>query len=91
MAFTSVTELLVLSHLDKFKSFIFYFSLAEASKLVYQSVSLQKLDHNQRLMYQDADADFRINWKRVAITSTFGFGFVGPVGHFWCVFLILFA
>ncbi|KAK6941514.1 Mpv17/PMP22 [Dillenia turbinata] len=26
---------------------------------------------------------FKIDWKRVAITSTFGFGFVGPVGHFW--------
>ncbi|XP_050374516.1 uncharacterized protein LOC126792058 [Argentina anserina] len=27
--------------------------------------------------------DFKVNWKRVAITSTFGFAFVGPVGHFW--------
>ncbi|CAI0390015.1 unnamed protein product [Linum tenue] len=25
----------------------------------------------------------KINWKRVAITSAFGLGFVGPVGHFW--------
>ncbi|CAI0441299.1 unnamed protein product [Linum tenue] len=25
----------------------------------------------------------KINWKRVATTSLFGFGFVGPVGHFW--------
>lgn len=24
-----------------------------------------------------------INWRRVATTSLFGFGFVGPVGHFW--------
>ncbi|CAI9100338.1 OLC1v1037313C1 [Oldenlandia corymbosa var. corymbosa] len=31
----------------------------------------------------DADEEFKINWKRVAITSMFGFGFVGPVGHFW--------
>lgn len=29
------------------------------------------------------DEKFKINWKRVAITSMFGFGFVGPVGHFW--------
>ncbi|CAA0383563.1 hypothetical protein AtNW77_Chr3g0184361 [Arabidopsis thaliana] len=29
------------------------------------------------------DAEFKVNWKRVAITSMFGFGFVGPVGHFW--------
>uniref|UniRef100_A0A0D6R867 Uncharacterized protein n=1 Tax=Araucaria cunninghamii TaxID=56994 RepID=A0A0D6R867_ARACU len=26
---------------------------------------------------------FKIDWKRVATTSMFGFGFVGPVGHFW--------
>ncbi|CAI0390016.1 unnamed protein product [Linum tenue] len=32
---------------------------------------------------QDKEAEFRINWKRVAITSAFGLGFVGPVGHFW--------
>ncbi|XP_010527210.1 PREDICTED: PXMP2/4 family protein 2 isoform X2 [Tarenaya hassleriana] len=31
----------------------------------------------------DADAEFKVNWKRVAITSMFGFGFVGPIGHFW--------
>jgi protein Mpv17 len=31
------------------------------------------------------DAEFKVNWKRVAITSMFGFGFVGPVGHFWFV------
>ncbi|KAJ4822602.1 hypothetical protein Tsubulata_021931 [Turnera subulata] len=32
---------------------------------------------------QNVDTEFKINWKRAAITSTFGFGFVGPVGHFW--------
>lgn len=31
----------------------------------------------------DKDDDFKINWRRVASTSLFGFGFVGPVGHFW--------
>ncbi|CAN7049454.1 unnamed protein product [Brassica rapa subsp. trilocularis] len=31
----------------------------------------------------DRDAEFKVNWKRVAITSMFGLGFVGPVGHFW--------
>ncbi|KAF6146542.1 hypothetical protein GIB67_008828, partial [Kingdonia uniflora] len=29
----------------------------------------------------------KINWKRVAITSMFGVGFVGPVGHFWYEYL----
>ncbi|XP_059658024.1 uncharacterized protein LOC132304386 isoform X2 [Cornus florida] len=32
---------------------------------------------------QDEDKEFKINWRRVATTSLFGFGFVGPVGHFW--------
>ncbi|KAF3945010.1 hypothetical protein CMV_028581 [Castanea mollissima] len=32
---------------------------------------------------QDKDKELKINWKRVATTSLFGFGFVGPVGHFW--------
>ncbi|XP_050264411.1 uncharacterized protein LOC126708633 [Quercus robur] len=32
---------------------------------------------------QDKDKELKINWKRVAATSLFGFGFVGPVGHFW--------
>ncbi|XP_030947246.1 protein Mpv17 [Quercus lobata] len=32
---------------------------------------------------QGKDKELKINWKRVAATSLFGFGFVGPVGHFW--------
>ncbi|CAH8326704.1 unnamed protein product [Eruca vesicaria subsp. sativa] len=32
---------------------------------------------------KEADAEFKVSWKRVAITSMFGLGFVGPVGHFW--------
>ncbi|KAF7137304.1 hypothetical protein RHSIM_Rhsim07G0153300 [Rhododendron simsii] len=31
----------------------------------------------------DEDEELKINWRRVATTSLFGFGFVGPVGHFW--------
>lgn len=31
----------------------------------------------------DEDKELKINWRRVATTSLFGFGFVGPVGHFW--------
>ncbi|KAH9300624.1 hypothetical protein KI387_012207, partial [Taxus chinensis] len=26
---------------------------------------------------------FKIDWKRAATTGMFGFGFVGPIGHFW--------
>ncbi|XP_073130912.1 uncharacterized protein [Henckelia pumila] len=29
------------------------------------------------------DKELKINWRRVATTSLFGLGFVGPVGHFW--------
>lgn len=32
---------------------------------------------------QDKERGLKINWKRVITTSLFGFGFVGPVGHFW--------
>ncbi|KAA3490106.1 protein SYM1 [Gossypium australe] len=32
---------------------------------------------------QDSEQEFITDWKRVAITSMFGFGFVGPAGHYW--------
>ncbi|KAK4768884.1 hypothetical protein SAY86_027034 [Trapa natans] len=32
---------------------------------------------------QDDRDEWKINWRRVATTSLFGFGFVGPVGHYW--------
>ncbi|MCH91496.1 protein SYM1, partial [Trifolium medium] len=31
---------------------------------------------------KEADTTFVVDWRRVAVTSMFGFGFVGPVGHF---------
>ncbi|XP_043703887.1 protein Mpv17 isoform X2 [Telopea speciosissima] len=49
-------------------------------------VAAQTITHStmkKHHLNSDADKDFKINWKRVAITSMFGFGFVGPVGHFW--------
>ncbi|KAL9265762.1 Mpv17-like protein [Drosera capensis] len=39
--------------------------------------------HSGSYMHLDDRKELRINWKRVAATSLFGFGFVGPVGHFW--------
>ncbi|KAI3858138.1 hypothetical protein MKX03_022457 [Papaver bracteatum] len=30
----------------------------------------------------DEDEKFKVNWKRAALTSGFGFGFVGPIGHY---------
>uniref|UniRef100_A0A453EHP8 Uncharacterized protein n=1 Tax=Aegilops tauschii subsp. strangulata TaxID=200361 RepID=A0A453EHP8_AEGTS len=35
----------------------------------------------------DKDKEFKIDWKRVGITSSFGFAFVGPVGHYWYEYL----
>ncbi|KAF6147285.1 hypothetical protein GIB67_009768 [Kingdonia uniflora] len=40
--------------------------------------------HHKKLNDEEV---FKINWKRVAITSMFGVGFVGPVGHFWYEYL----
>ncbi|KAE9603765.1 hypothetical protein Lal_00002263 [Lupinus albus] len=37
--------------------------------------------------FKDDDKEFKINWKRVATTSVFGLGFVGPVGHYWYEYL----
>ncbi|XAR67000.1 hypothetical protein NMG60_11013405 [Bertholletia excelsa] len=37
----------------------------------------------KRLRISDQHKEFTVNWKRVAITSMFGFGFIGPLGHFW--------
>lgn len=42
------------------------------------------------LILQQEDKEFKINWRRVATTSMFGFAFVGPVGHYWYVSLVVF-
>ncbi|WVZ21999.1 hypothetical protein V8G54_000543 [Vigna mungo] len=49
-------------------------------------LSAQYITHaatKKRLQLSDCDAKFTVNWNRLAVTSMFGFGFVGPVGHFW--------
>ncbi|KAJ6355550.1 hypothetical protein OIU77_006024 [Salix suchowensis] len=49
-------------------------------------IGAQYITHStatNRLPKSNVGVKFKINWKRVAITSMFGFGFVGPVGHFW--------
>ncbi|PIM98643.1 Peroxisomal membrane protein MPV17 [Handroanthus impetiginosus] len=42
--------------------------------------STAKLQHSET---HDEDKELKINWRRVAATTLFGLGFVGPVGHFW--------
>lgn len=49
-------------------------------------IAAQYITHStshQHLQLLDAERGFTINWKRTAITSIFGLGFVGPVGHLW--------
>ncbi|MQL91737.1 hypothetical protein Taro_024340 [Colocasia esculenta] len=52
----------------------------------YVAKSSQRFDFNLilfLLFWKEYDKDFKINWRRVAISSMFGFAFVGPVGHHW--------
>ncbi|XP_057957946.1 uncharacterized protein LOC131150898 [Malania oleifera] len=52
----------------------------------FGDVAAQTVTHTtarRRSQIPDEDKELKINWKRVATTSLFGFGFVGPVGHFW--------
>ncbi|XAR70872.1 hypothetical protein NMG60_11027906 [Bertholletia excelsa] len=49
-------------------------------------IAAQAVTHStakRRRKYPDGDEELQINWRRVATTSLFGFGFVGPIGHFW--------
>ncbi|KAG8045770.1 hypothetical protein GUJ93_ZPchr0008g12755 [Zizania palustris] len=43
--------------------------------------------HHHAKDSEDKDKEFKIDWKRVGITSSFGFAFVGPVGHYWYEYL----
>lgn len=45
------------------------------------------LTAKKNLQPQEIEKKLKINWKRVATTSLFGFGFVGPVGHYWYEYL----
>ncbi|XP_024019532.1 PXMP2/4 family protein 2 isoform X2 [Morus notabilis] len=52
----------------------------------FGDIAAQTITHTTAIRQrriQDENEEFKINWKRVATTSLFGFGFVGPVGHFW--------
>ncbi|KAJ8751697.1 hypothetical protein K2173_025863 [Erythroxylum novogranatense] len=49
-------------------------------------IAAQSVTHytiRKDLIIQDEEQNPKINWRRVATTSLFGLGFVGPVGHFW--------
>ncbi|KAK6140949.1 hypothetical protein DH2020_025312 [Rehmannia glutinosa] len=50
-------------------------------------IAAQTVTHSfakrHHLQIHGEDRELQINWRRVATTSLFGLGFVGPVGHFW--------
>ncbi|RZC64734.1 hypothetical protein C5167_008425 [Papaver somniferum] len=59
-------------------------------------IAAQRITHSRRIKVEvephqkthdddDEDEKFKGNCKRAAITSGFGFGFVGPIGHYWYV------
>ncbi|KAJ4957642.1 hypothetical protein NE237_024753 [Protea cynaroides] len=56
----------------------FLWGLGDVTAQAITNSTMKKHRHNS-----DADEEFKINWKRVALTSMYGFGFVGPVCHFW--------
>ncbi|KAK3212930.1 hypothetical protein Dsin_017636 [Dipteronia sinensis] len=49
----------------------------------YTAKKYQNQDEKSVFDTSDENKIKKINWKRVATTSLFGFSFVGPVGHFW--------
>ncbi|KAK3004377.1 hypothetical protein RJ639_020016 [Escallonia herrerae] len=60
----------------------------------FGDIAAQAVTHStakKRRQITDDDKDLKINWRRVATTSLFGLGFVGPVGHFWLVVLAYFG
>lgn len=67
--------------------YLFTYSLKLRILPQCQYIYLIDCDHS---IQQDEDKALKINWRRVATTSLFGFGFVGPVGHFWLVNLLSF-
>ncbi|KAK7398945.1 hypothetical protein VNO78_10119 [Psophocarpus tetragonolobus] len=48
-----------------------------------QYITHSAANNRLQLSLSGSDAKFRVNWNRLAVTSMFGFGFVGPVGHLW--------
>ncbi|KAL3844150.1 hypothetical protein ACJIZ3_001553 [Penstemon smallii] len=63
--------------------------LSSQQLLVHQNMECESLIVVLYFKMLDKDKELKINWRRVATTSLFGLAFVGPVGHFWSVFLFV--
>ncbi|KAL6627143.1 hypothetical protein ACP70R_030869 [Stipagrostis hirtigluma subsp. patula] len=58
-----------------------------AQAVTHYSASSSARPHHHAKNPEEKDKEFKIDWKRVGITSSFGFAFVGPVGHYWYEYL----
>ncbi|KAJ4845859.1 hypothetical protein Tsubulata_044571 [Turnera subulata] len=54
-----------------------------AGDIAAQSISHYTAPKHPQSQDEEKEKEVKIEWKRVSATSLFGFGFVGPVGHFW--------
>ncbi|KAG6414574.1 hypothetical protein SASPL_121946 [Salvia splendens] len=47
-------------------------------------IAAQAVTHSNAMPQKHEEhKELKINWRRVATTTMFGLGFVGPVGHYW--------
>ncbi|XP_047943738.1 PXMP2/4 family protein 2-like [Salvia hispanica] len=47
-------------------------------------IAAQAVTHSNAIQQKHEELkELKINWRRVATTTVFGLGFVGPVGHYW--------
>ncbi|KAM7276560.1 hypothetical protein ACFE04_018426 [Oxalis oulophora] len=51
--------------------------------IVAQAITQATANKTHQLEEGEEKQEFKINWRRAGATSLFGFGFVGPVGHYW--------
>ncbi|XP_050216809.1 uncharacterized protein LOC126667778 [Mercurialis annua] len=49
-------------------------------------IGAQYITHSTAVSHHkksDEEKEFKVSWTRVAATGLFGFGFIGPLGHYW--------
>ncbi|KAK6129697.1 hypothetical protein DH2020_036563 [Rehmannia glutinosa] len=61
--------------------FIWGFGDIAAQAVTHSTANLHHLQTH--VSKSNEGKELKINWRRVASTTLFGLGFIGPVGHFW--------